>query len=166
MFLLVFWPKGNGFLFETFLFVSSLSETRMNYLVIWYLIVWFLKIPFTILGKYKNECGEAELPPNGLKGIFMVVQQGLRPINNVPSVFRTRNQQIWSPLDFRLYRINDGVLVYNTHLWRLKSSILSTISIISTQVAPRLHQGLAGKATRRGYPRQLRFDNDPELISK
>jgi hypothetical protein len=51
-----------------------------------------------------------------------------------------------SPLDFRLNRIYKGDFVYDNDLWVLKSSILSTFSIISIQVAPRLHQGSSGKA--------------------
>jgi hypothetical protein len=67
-------------------------------------------------------------------------------INSISGATRTPNQLIRSPLDFRLYRIYEGVFIYDYHLWGLNMSILSTFSIISTQVAPRLHQGSSGKA--------------------
>ncbi len=41
---------------------------------------------------------------------------------------------------FCLYRIYEGVFAYDYPLWRLKMSILSTFSKVSTQIAQRLHQ--------------------------
>jgi hypothetical protein len=76
----------------------------------------------------------------------LIYQRMRAQINSISGATRTPNQLIRSPLDLRLYRIYEGVFVYNTHLWRLKASILSTFSIISTQVAPRLHQLSSGKA--------------------
>jgi hypothetical protein len=57
-------------------------------------------------------------------------------------------QMIRRLLDYRLYRIYEGVFVYDVRLWWLKMSVLSTFTIISTQVAPQLHQGSSGKAAQ------------------